>query len=534
MSKSETVKPLTTVFFSEAIIVLSMTFGIVPYEFSYLILALLLFSFLRFEILDSLSLFIISIPFFVALPPNQFSDSMNIWRILIIGLFLKLLYEKSSRKAIYKKLTEFRKTDYYRLSCTTALFLVISFLSLFFAQDAAAGIKKIAFIINIFLLFPIVVFCIKNEDNLVKIMKFILYSSVSVVFIGYLQFFSTFFVSLYDFWQFWATNVIKALYGQGLSGLLSYSNTWFSYYEDLPPTLRMFSVMPDSHSFAMFVIISIPVVFSLFFYFNTKKKKLLYLIMPSFLLSIFLSGSRGAWVGSVFAFAASICLLVPYKSKTIKRYFLASSIDLKNKINSKLIIYSVLLFFILIPVSSFVLAQNQKVRLAYNENAAAEEKKMEESAIFERVASISNLSEASNKGRLQIWNETIISIINHPFLGIGIGNFPVVLKENISNAKKGSSAHSVYFDIAAEIGIFGLLVFLFLVAEIIEISYILFYELEKKYLKMFAGSFFVYFVWICSYSFFDTVVLNDKVLMLTVIMIGILYSLRKVDLLHTD
>jgi len=114
MSKSETVKPLTTVFFSEAIIVLSMTFGIVPYEFSYLILALLLFSFLRFEILDSLSLFIISIPFFVALPPNQFSDSMNIWRILIIGLFLKLLYEKSCRKAIYKKLTEFRKTDYYR------------------------------------------------------------------------------------------------------------------------------------------------------------------------------------------------------------------------------------------------------------------------------------------------------------------------------------------------------------------------------------------------------------------------------------
>jgi hypothetical protein len=81
---------LKTIFISEFILVFAMAMGVAPQEFSYLILLLLLVSFVKLNKLDALKLFIISIPLFVALPANQFSDSMSIWRILIIVLFLKV------------------------------------------------------------------------------------------------------------------------------------------------------------------------------------------------------------------------------------------------------------------------------------------------------------------------------------------------------------------------------------------------------------------------------------------------------------
>jgi hypothetical protein len=195
-----------------------------------------------------------------------------------------------------------------------------------------------------------------------------------------------------------------------------------------------------------------------------------------------------------------------------------------NNYFSKIIISSVLLFFILMPVSSFVLRINQEIQL-YRSNIQLSDEDREKLSMFERTFSISDFTETSNKGRLQIWSETLTSISKHPFLGIGFGNFPTVLGENVSTSKMGSSAHSTYLDIVSEIGIFGLIVFLLILIEILKTARDLFFKLEKKYLKIFAGSFFVYFTWVCAYGIFDVVIFNDKVLIVVVIMIAILYSL---------
>jgi len=238
-------------------------------------------------------------------------------------------------------------------------------------------------------------------------------------------------------------------------------------------------------------------------------------------MSIFFSGSRGAWAGSILAATASIYLFIAYKFGAMKAHL--SNLNIKNKIDSKLIVYSILLFFILMPVSFFVLRQNQEAQFFVNGIYAGD---MSKSILFERAMSIYNFSEISNKGRVLIWKETLISIGEHPFWGVGVGNFPNVLGENLSASKKGSSAHNIYFDIASEIGIFGLMVFLFMLVEVAEYSYRLFHRLKQKHLRMFAGSFFVYFIWICAYGFFDIVILNDKVLIITVILVGVLYSLK--------
>jgi len=72
--------------------------------------------------------------------------------------------------------------------------------------------------------------------------------------------------------------------------------------------------------------------------------------------------------------------------------------------------------------------------------------------------SIYNFSEISNKGRVLIWKETLISIGEHPFWEWG-WEISKCFGGKFICFKKGSSAHNIYFDIASEIGIFGLMVF---------------------------------------------------------------------------
>ena len=432
--------PLKTILLSEFILVFAMAMGVAPQEFSYLVLLLLIISFLKLNKLDSLKLFIISIPLFVALPPNQFSDSMSIWRILIVVLFLKICHSEFVSESIGNKglscfqfarqsikrigrnggnlrkiLKQVQDDNCYKLFLLTTLFFIIAALSLISAQDVGVGMKKILFLLNIFLLFPVVTFSIKNKNDFKEIIKFIFYSTGLLVFIGYLQFILTFFIPLFDFWQFWAQNIIVAFYGQNLSNLLSYSNTWFSYYEVMPATLRMFSLLPDSHSFAMLVIISMPAVLSLIFYYTGKEKKYLSLALIFFLLAVFFSGSRGAWVGSIFALMAAIYLFayphVEFKNlcklnlkarlfsfpffkwfiKKIKNRNLIKQIAFLKNFNScsnnyfsKIIICSILLFFILMPISSFTLKINQEIQL-YQNNIQLSDEERENFSMFDRA-----------------------------------------------------------------------------------------------------------------------------------------------------
>ncbi len=587
--------PLKTIFISEFILVFIMVIGIAPQELAYLILVLLVVSFIRLSMLDSLKLFILSVPFFVALPANALSDSMSIWRFLILVLVLKAGWEKycwfhsppvsqyginswlwnrcarllnnGKRFHINTLLTHLKsgiigtmEPTYLQKSSTalkglwsqrllflTVIFFIIASISLISAQDVGMGIKKMLFLLNIFLLFPVVIFTIKKESDLKEVFKALLCLSLMIVFIGYFQFVLTFFFTLSQFWYFWTDNVIKAFYGQNLSHLLSYSNTWFSYYKSFPPTLRMFSVLPDSHSFAMITTISIPLVLSFLFLYEKKKKKYMSIVLIFFLLAIFFSGSRGAWVGSIFALAACVILFISSSiriknNSKFERIYLAIiefkkllkskvgfnfNIENNSKYYSKLIVFSVLLFFLLMPVSSLILRQNQETQLIRS-NISLTDKNENKFSMFERAFSITDFSETSNKGRLQIWQETLVSISEHPSMRVGFGNFNYVLGENSTALKKGSSAHSIYLDIAAEIGIFGLIIFLLLIIEILMLAYKLYFKIEKKYLKVFAGSFFVYFTWKWAYSLFDVIIFNDKVLMFVVIMIGVLYSLGRI------
>ena len=112
------------------------------------------------------------------------------------------------------------------------------------------------------------------------------------------------------------------------------------------------------------------------------------------------------------------------------------------------------IFALSFPVSSFIMAKSYHGRRG--------------TLAFKRAKSIVDLEELSVKSRMGIWKVSLNSVLKHPILGVGIGNYPVVLGEEISAAKKGASAHNLYLDVASEMGLLGLIALLLIFLEILK------------------------------------------------------------------
>ena len=359
---------------------------------------------------------------------------------------------------------------------------------------------------NVLVLFVIIRNLARNREVVLKILKSAAAGAGVVIAVSLVQLFASLFVSLYGFWQFWAKNVIAAFYGQNLSGLLARSNTWFSYFSDKPPVLRVFSVFPDSHSLAMFSVFSLPVFLALAIFYDAQKRKKIFFWVASALAlaGAVLSGSRGVWLTFIPVLGLAIYLFW----KKINRFL------------TKKALVSLLIFAAVFLLSSFY------APLYYKAQSLQGRIDKEALSLFDRAKSISDLDELSNKTRLQIWGVSLKSIAAHPFLGVGLGNYVIVLNEDASAAKKGASAHNLYLDFAAEIGILGALILVLIFAEILRTSWLVFKKADEPHFKMFGLAFGLYFLWAMIYSLFDVVLLNDKVLLFFVVGAAALYSIK--------
>ncbi len=498
MDKAQRTKKISNfvILLTEIAVIFLMVFGIAPLEASLFLTGLMIFYFIFSNLEDSLWVFIASIPLFIALPITENFDSMANWRILLAVLFAVWLFKliKHKHQAI-KNIVDY---PFSRLTSLTIIFLGIGCLSLLMADNVFIGIKKLLFIINILLLFILIRnLANKNKEIIFKIISAIKVAIGITLGIGFLQLIMVFFVNLNKFWYFWDRNVINIFYGHNLSNLLSYSNTWFSYYSYQLPTLRMFSIFPDSHSFAFFSILSLPFLLTAIFL-RPKKNKLkaiiFYFLLISCLLAIIFSGSRGAWVSALGLLIIYIFILFLHYNKQVQ-----------------LILGCLIMFFILFPIASAILFAPQYIELGRDS--------LSDISLFERARSIIDFVETSIKGRLEIWQRTVDSIIIRPLLGVGIGNFPLVLNEDISFSKRGSSAHNLYLDIAAEMGIFALLILIVIFWQILK-------EAWKQNSTCWTGFLVLALIWIFSYSLFDVVLFNDKVFLFFIANIGLLYATK--------
>ena len=515
---------------TELAVIFLMIFNIAPREAGLFLTGLLIFYFIFSPLEDSLWVFLASIPLFVALPITESFDHMANWRILLVVMFFVLFFRYGISIRLFKTVSSKWKLEekftHGLLVYLTGIFLLIGALSLFVADDVWIGAKKIIFLVNIFLLFLIIQNLSAINKNIIP--KLINAMKVAVgltLGIGFIQLISVFFISLSSFWYFWDRQIISVLYGQNLSNLLSYSNTWFSYYNYQPPTLRMFSVFPDSHSFAFFCILSIPFLLALIFLRRKKEKWKLffnYFLLAICLMAVIFSGSRGAWVSALGALIVFLLCILLFYSPTIRSktdFFIPVNVkDWQKKI--QLILGCLIMFFLLFPISSGILLLSQKAQM----KGALETEKI---SFFERARSITDFTETSIKGRLEIWQRTTDSIMMRPILGVGIGNYPFIINEKMSSTKKGASAHNLYLDIASEMGIFALIIF-FVICWLIFKKFWLVLQDKLNVNNLYTrswGSFFVLaLVWVLGYSLFDVVLLNDKVFLFFIANIALIFK----------
>ncbi|MFC1700876.1 O-antigen ligase family protein [Patescibacteria group bacterium] len=519
-----------SVFLFEVVFLLLSVFNVFPREAVLVITGIMIFYFIFAPLEDSIWLFVASIPLFAALPISENFDQMANWRIFLAILFLVLFFRVGISISLVKnkfgkwRLREDVKHDQMEY-LAGILIIIIACLSLFVADDVFAGIKKILFLVNIFLLFIIIRnLTARNKNFIFELIGAIKIGIATVLIAGFAQLVFVFFVQLHIFWKFWAYKIIPIFYGQSLGNLLAYSNTWFSYHAYQTSTLRMFSIFPDSHSFGLFCILALPFFLtSIFLRKAGDKKKFVinYLLLIICLMAILFSGSRGIWVsavGSLIIFLFFILLSYSPTLRSRKNFFITKFTHSKNWWNFfQLSIGCIMMLIFLLPISSKILFLSQEIQLDTD---------MSEISLFGRTKSIFDFSEISVKSRLQIWQKTVDSIIAHPFLGVGIGNYPLILGEDISFAKRGSSAHNLYLDVASEMGIFALIILLVIFYFIFKSAWEVFNNSNNLYLKYWAGFFVLALIWILGYSLFDIVLLNDKVLLFFMANLGVLYAAK--------
>jgi O-antigen ligase len=131
---------------------------------------------------------------------------------------------------------------------------------------------------------------------------------------------------------------------------------------------------------------------------------------------------------------------------------------------------------------------------------------------------------------LEIWQASAKSILQKPLLGVGLGNYFEVLNEDASTAKKGSSAHHLYLDFASEVGILGAVIIILMFCSILYSSWLVFQHAREEHFKLFGLLFCLYFLWIAAYSFFDVVLLNDKVFLFFMVLAATLYNIRNLEM----
>lgn len=266
-----------------------------------------------------------------------------------------------------------------------------------------------------------------------------------------------------------------------------------------------FSASFDTASgFSAWLIVMIPVFLGLIaanLFKNWKIKILLWLsviIQSVYLLKTY---SRGAWIG----FLIAILFMVFY---FIKNYTFRAKI-LCLTISACLFIITLFLPYFLSPQLKYNILTKLKI----------------EQGIKSRLKSIPQMSQGSNLERIRLWKESLRIIKDYPLVGCGLNNYSIVGRNYKSFDYGGTYPHNSYLQKAAEIGIFGLSAFLFVLFSFFKIG-ILYLNKNKNYLVLGLLAGILAFL---IQAFFDTHFYTLQLIVLFWYMVGLTVTIIKLE-----
>lgn len=477
---------------------------------------------------QALGLYLVSLPFMVVLPENVI-PGFPMWRPLagwlFVVLFVKYVWERWENKQAVLVNLKTLVLDFYhqklnRWDKWLAVLIVIAIASLLVADFPEHGLKQIIFLFNVYLLYLSGLLAVGDMEDWSRFLSYVRQSLLITVALGFIQFFATFFADPYYFWQYWATLISSVYYGVPLADVLAYSNSWFSA-EGGQSSLRMFGILQDTHAFAVIAIFGLalwwaaakiqPVTLRVRHVF-ADQSRWYWVVFIALGFGIIASGTRGAWVALVVPIVATMFLIYKFKGRLLGALPLLS--------------YTVIILLFLIS-PWLTMSFNWLRSVALDDN------------ILKRVSSVYDLSEASNVGRLEIWQGSLKYSLQHP-LGTGFGNFVTSIVEvpegtsfeAISNQKnyrynlpqKFITAHSLYLHLLVELGLLGLLAFLIYwwtvarqIWQAISESHFAFTSLN-----VFLVAIAIALLWLLAYGLFDVTIFNERVLLYLMTLLALL------------
>ncbi len=493
--------------------------GVWPLEVVWVNLGLLAAAIVVLPRVDALGLFLWSLPFMVVLPESAIADlpmwrPLTAWLVVVIGIrYLISVWQKDV--PIFSNLKSHLGNFYYnklnRWDMWLAILIGIALLSLLVADFADHGLKQVLFLINVYLIYLAGLLAIDDNDDWVKALRYFKYSLLLTVAIGFIQFFATFFREPYDFWQYWATLISATYYGQPLAQVLAYSNSWFSA-EGGSSSIRMFGILQDTHAFSVIAIFALAMwwVQAKVLVTNTRVRQIFrnqprwyWAILVAISFSIIASGTRGVWVAMGIPMLGILFLIYKLKAR------LLGSLPLLS-------FTIIIVLFLFSPWISMGFNWLRSVALEDN--------------ILKRAASVYDLREDSNVGRLEIWRDSLNYSLHHP-LGTGYGNFITTIVvapegssfEEVSAAKnlrynlpqKFITAHSLYLHILVELGLAGLIIFLLFWWTVAKQLWQALIESQFAFsmLNLFFVSVGIALLWLLAYGLFDVTIFNERVLL---------------------
>ena len=493
--------------------------GVLPREAALYLGATLVVYFLVVPLDDSLVFFVRSIPLFLALPITDSFDNFNTWRILALIIFFKWFYVhkfkhyglRITNYFSIKKLFAIRYSLFAKLLIALLLLAVLSMIP---APDKMAAIKRIIFFLN-FSVLGIVIYYkaadpAKSDDSgagkefTKRLIKNSVIPVIVVAVVGYIQLISTYFIDIYQFMRIWGEGIQCRQFGEQWCNIaVQLGNTWFSYYgEQL--SLRVFSLFPDSHSFPQFALLGIPAVLMLI-----QKKWARILVLSLIFLIVILSGTRGIWAASIGVVLFALVIILYAKMGVSTKSAIADSVDLKQ------VARYLIIFFVMFAVA-FPIFSSPQFLVGKSDDF-----------LKQRVKSIIDFGETSNAQRIEIWKKTLSSIKERPLLGVGIGNYPVVLGQDIRLAKAGSSAHNLYLNIAAEMGIAAGMIFVWFLWLLFKKNYENFIIERDDKLKTYFAATLLYVPWVLIYSLTDVAIFDERALLFFTLTIALILGAKK-------
>lgn len=514
---------LNIVFACELVLFVLIVAGVLPRAVvPYFAVALALYVLIS-PIEEAVLFFVRSIPLFVAIPITAEFDSLNTWRILAILIFIRWLLETDTRKMLKEQLAQMlkhhRKWHREHPAITALLTLgILAVVSLAVAPDIRSGVTRIIYYANLSLV-GIVVYDLasKEKDFISRVIRNITISAMIVIAAGFVQVASTYFIDIYQFMRIWGEGIQLRQFGALWSQIAVHlGNTWFAYYGN-QLSLRVFSLFPDSHSFPIFVFLCLPALFAVALdklisspavsklgKLLRTRARLSVVWVPLALLIAILSGTRGIWAASIGVLLWAFAVVLWMRRK---------SVDSKKQNVFRYLSAYLAMFFLLFAVAYPIFTSPQFLL-----------SKGDWALFGNRLKSIIDFGETSNSQRLEIWRKSAESIARHPLIGVGIGNFPVVLGQNVFLARAGSSAHNVYLHIAAELGLPALAIALYLLWLLISRTHKVFLSEDDPLRTIYYGAALIYIPWVMLYSLTDVAVFDERAFLLLVTTAALIFA----------